>query len=475
MAPSSGLAPPSDPFVGGLASSPLGSRLFGSGSGETIAPSTPVSTTIAALGVRPSDPRAVVVTLEKRLVDLSKAKPNRGGTIPVAPEELQNLIALATQAKNHVMKPGSDKTVDTHIEVKSLSTKLDQFVEAQLAANEALAQKIESLESAQTTAHQSYASVAASGATAPPPDRARKSATNPYAPKRDPTREITLRAPANSDARPFSGLSPAEMVQKVSAAINDVPTLRSQNIAVASVLRMPTRDVRVIVASKDQANAIVHPDVVHIWVNKLNVNLKYVAPVWRVVAHNVDRSFDLTDKGMIEEWKRSNGDLVTHVTDLAWLRIDAGEATRASLRISFPSPDLANRARRQGIAFLGTICNVQKARLPPFRCHRCQRHDHSAATCQNAARCAKCGDAHPTDEHPSRCTKHWGEEDCEAHRDQCAYVPTKCAGCGSADHVVFSRDCPETKKAEKRTKEAHLASGVDYDLNVAAPHFVPDL
>lgn len=322
----------------------------------------------------------------------------------------------------------------------------------------------------------SYAAAASKGASvSTSPSSAPK---RPYAPARDRSAEVLLRAPKKgwSDP-PLAGLSAAQLVKHVNDALRKFPTL--EGITARSVHRYArTGDLSITFTSRQDATSVICSTSGPDWVKAVDPSFRFIPPQFPVVTHGVPTSFDVKDGTGSMSWSQANPEFEPSSVD--WIRrLPEGpdRPHHASARIVFTSPEDANRAIERGLAFEGHLCPTHKARLPPRKCTQCQRWGHSAPFCNRPRRCGICGDtSHFTEGHRTECGNYDDLHDCAASPDDCTVaLPKKCATCNDPDHSTFDRICPETVKAEQAAKDDYLSSGVFYDVDSAPPHVPPNI
>lgn len=387
--------------------------------------------------------------------------------VPVSRDDLDILIALIGQLSHNITNDSRSQIVKLQSTVARLASKVDALSDSSASNNSSLNAKIDRIETGIKDAPLSYAQAAAAHPVTPAPPRVKH---NPYVPKRDPSLEVTLRGPKPPARLALFDNSATEIVQHVTDTINSVRDLADLGVTVRAVLKLPSGDVRIIMSDARHASALVNPQWVQTWVKKVDPNLSYTRPVWRVVAHRVPTSFDPTNEDDVSDWRSANPAVGSHVSKFEWLGKRSPNAKFASMRLTLVTPTAAIHAIKNNVLFGSELCPVEKARLPPLRCTNCWRYDHSTKACRSSPRCGQCAADHPTDHHVHQCSTHENRADCVSDPDTCTEASI-CPLCRSPDHRAFDPKCPATIKAEAHAKEAFAASGWLFDLDNQPPYY----
>ena len=100
-----------------------------------------------------------------------------------------------------------------------------------------------------------------------------------------------------------------------------------------------------------------------------------------------------------------------------------------TVRVIFQTEEYLHFYIKHGIKFGYEIFRLERDRIQPRRCFKCQSFNHVQNQCKSECfKCARCSGNHIS-------TK---DSPCQA--------PVKCASCGSNDHPVYSFRCPILKK-----------------------------
>ena len=100
------------------------------------------------------------------------------------------------------------------------------------------------------------------------------------------------------------------------------------------------------------------------------------------------------------------------------------EQRTAHLILTYTSADTANRAITNGLHICNRRCYVERVKIEPTRCLRCQGWNHFSKECQEEI--SRCGN----------CSKNHRMSDCLMPEERI------CVSCMSEGHASWSRECP---------------------------------
>jgi hypothetical protein len=424
--------------VGQHANAPASSSpLRGRNEAESdLAPDTPRASRVKQLVDDPSNATAVAARLVAMLDALSTSKATKAGH-SVAVDTAKDMCHLARMLQRSVVSTAKTQHQEVIAAIHETNAKINEIAE--------------------TITSGKHAATYADAVKDPSPPK-RSSQRQNRAP-RHLEHELLLRLKANSGPHPLANLTPVQMLQKLNDTLNKTPGLSGgDQPTISSILRLASGDVRITAVDTASITKLKQNDQ---WLTALaGDKLRYTKPLYYVVAHRVNTDFSWTTTESYTDWVVSNQTIHGTVDHMKWLRnIEnmTNKPTHATLKIAFTNLEDANFFIRNGLAFEGEICPVEKARRPPLRCLNCYRHGHTQARCRSPTRCGTCGTKEPTDGH-DHCSDHEHADDCET---TCPPLP-KCAACGDPEHKAFDRTCPHTVAAERAARDEHFNSGLLY-------------
>jgi hypothetical protein len=176
------------------------------------------------------------------------------------------------------------------------------------------------------------------------------------------------------------------------------------------------------------------------WLQKIAPSAIYRGKTFPIVVHGVplDNTLNSDQKHTITTILENNGSRIsnleiTHIRNLTNRRTNQ---VYGSVVIETTRSEAANAAIERGLAMDGEIKLCERY-MPDSRirhCTRCQRYGHRATNCKQPQRCAKCGQAHES-------------ENCETA------PPTKCRNCNGV-HPDIPDICRNRREEVARAKKA---------------------
>jgi hypothetical protein len=309
-------------------------------------------------------------------------------------------------------------------------TNLNVALQEQRTENRQTASSIQQLQTRTSTSWAEVASRPAQPAQQNQRDRKKLVANSLH------ERSITIQLmPEDKDE--FSRKGEAATISQVYAAILEDSELEDINIEAVTIL--PSQDIRIILATQEQANLVRERE--NYWLIPFHKYASLLPPplLYGVIMHSVPADWDCSDltTDLSEDYPQAD------IRQLQWLTKDRENKRHGSMIVychSAHGRDYLLNKGGMGLLnhFMPINAEYQGPSKPP-QCFKCQKHGHVAKHCLAEAICALCACKHRTSTCPLNKKNNPNVDD----------NMLKCANCGG-NHPSFHGTCSSFKDAKAK-------------------------